>query len=304
MLLADSGRKGTSGSGRKASGIRRRPRQVLTCHAGHHWGYRMGSIAGLVKTILVPGSISFLALGLVIGVALLYGTQSMQRWARRWLTLLLALYGFLSTPLGAGMLAAPLIRQYSALHSRDEARGADTVVVLSVSSDVYRANGQAVAEMGKATAFNALEAARVYRLLGTPRVIASGGPEAPDEPGPTPSEILRDGLTRLGVPVSQIDMETRSRTTREQALFVADLLSARGVRRFVLVTEPSHMPRAVAAFRALGLDPVPSRPMFEAPTQGGWVWRLLPADHGLEQSDWAAYEHLARLYYWLRGWGR
>jgi uncharacterized SAM-binding protein YcdF (DUF218 family) len=264
----------------------------------------MSSIADVVKTILVPGSIPFLGFGLVVGVALLYGTQSMQRWARRWLTLLLALYGFLSTSLGAEMLAAPLIRQYSALHARDEALGADTVVVLSVSGDVYRANGQAVAEMGEATAFNALEAARVYRLLGNPRVIASGGSEASDEPGPTPSEVLRDGLTRLGVPASQIDVETRSRTTREQALFVNDLLKARGIRRFVLVTEPNHMPRAVAAFRALGLEPVPSTPVFKAPTRGGWAWRLLPTVDGLQQSDWSSYEHLARLYYWLRGWGR
>jgi len=263
----------------------------------------MGSIAGVVKTILVPGSIPFLALGLVIGVALLYGTQSMQRWARRWLTVLLALYGFLSTPLGADMLAAPLIRQYSPLKSRDEALGADTVVVLSVSSEVYRANGQAVAEMGKATAFNALEAARVYRLLGNPRVIASGGADAPDEPGPTQSEILRDGLTRLGVPGSQIDIETRSQTTREQALFVAELLNARGIRRFVLVTEPNHMPRAVAAFRGLGLDPIPSTPVFDVPTPRGWGWRLVPTVHGLQQSDWASYEHLAGVYYRLRGWG-
>ncbi|MCX6545060.1 MAG: YdcF family protein [Acidobacteria bacterium] len=262
----------------------------------------MTQFANIVKSLLIPGSIPFLVFGLVAGVALLFGPQALQRWARRWLLLLLLLYGFLSTPFGANMLAGPLVREFSPIQTREQAGGADTVVVLSVSSSVYSANGQAVAEMGKATALNALEAARVFRLLGHPAVVASGGMVDGGQPGPTPGEILRNALVTLGVPEQYIETESRSRTTREQGLFVAELLRARGVRRFVLVTEANHMPRAVATFRQLGLDPLPSPSPFFLESPKGILQQLRPNFSALQLSDWASYEHLARAYYWLRGW--
>jgi uncharacterized SAM-binding protein YcdF (DUF218 family) len=211
-------------------------------------------------------------------------------------------YGFLSTPAGADFVSGPLVRQFAPIATPQEAKGANTVVVLSVSSEVYRANGQAVAELGKATAYNALEAARIFRLLRNTNVIVSGGSPDPSDPGPTPSEILSESLVKLGVPAERIETEPRSQTTREQAVFVGDLLRARHVRQFVLVTEANHMPRAVSAFRALGFDPIPSTPVLSVDRPGGLLARLRPGIYPLQQSDWAAYEHLARLYYWARGW--
>ena len=262
----------------------------------------MTSAANIIKTLLVPGSIPFLVVGLVAGVALLYGTQTMQRWGRHWLSVLLLMYAFLSTPLGADFLSAPLLHELGTVLTRDAAHGAATVVVLSVSSEVYSANGQEVAELGKATAYNALEAARVYRLLGNPLVVASGGRVHADDPGPTPAEILCDALVRLGVPRRRIEVESRSRTTREQGQFAGDILRGHGVRTFVLVTEANHMPRALGTFRELGFDPVPSASPLSAPGPRGLTARLRPGVSELQQSDWASYEHLARAYYWARGW--
>jgi uncharacterized SAM-binding protein YcdF (DUF218 family) len=262
----------------------------------------MGAIAALVKASLVPGSIPFFCLGLIAGIGLLYGPVSLVKWARRWLVFLLASYAFLSTPLGADLVSGPLVHQFAPIATRQEAKGTTTLVVLSVSSEVYRANGQKVAELGKATAFNALEAARVFRLLQNPDVIVSGGSPDPSDPGPTPSEILSESLVKLGVPAERILAEPRSATTREQAVFVSDLLRARHIREFVLVTEANHMPRAVGAFRALGLDPIPSSPALAVERATGFVNRLRPGLAELRQSDWASYEHMARFYYWLRGW--
>jgi uncharacterized SAM-binding protein YcdF (DUF218 family) len=200
------------------------------------------------------------------------------------------------------MLARPLVSQFLPIQTAEQAGGSDTVVVLCVSSSVYSANGQAVSEMGKATALNALEAARVFRLLGHPSVIASGGMVEGEQPGPAPGEILRNALVKLGVPEQHIETESRSLTTREQGIFVAELLRARRVRRFVLVTEANHMPRAMATFRQLGLDPLPSPSPFLLDAPKGIMQQLRPSVLALEQSDWASYEHLARAYYWLRGW--
>jgi len=256
----------------------------------------------IVKSLFVPGSISFLVVALVAGVGLLYGGERMRRWGRAWLTLVLLVYGFLATPLGADFVAAGLTRGFTPITAREQADGVDTVVVLSTGGEVYQASGDEVAEMGRFTSFSALEAARLYRLVGPRTVVVSGGIVDPQARRVPEAEVLATGLARLGVPRERMILESRSRTTREQAVNVADLLKRRGTARFLLVTTGDHMPRARAAFRERGLDPVASVSrvtMGAHPTP--WK-RLRPSIHALRQSDWACYEHLARIYYWWQGW--
>jgi uncharacterized SAM-binding protein YcdF (DUF218 family) len=259
-------------------------------------------MADLVKSFLVPGSISFLVAGLVVGVALLYCGERARRWGRAWLTVLLVVYAFLSTPLGADWVAAPLVRGFTPVTTAEQARGLDTVVVLSTGGEVYRAYGEEISEMGKSTSFNALEAARLYRLLAPATVIASGGIVTPGGRREPEAEVLAGGLGRLGVPRERIVLEAQSRTTREQAVNVAGILAKRRVRRFLLVTTADHMPRANAAFRELGLQPVPSVSLYAQSTPPGLWHRLRPGIESLKQSDWACYEYLARVYYWRKGW--
>ena len=262
----------------------------------------MSGVANTIKMFLVPGSISFLVLGLIVGVSLLYGGKGMVRFGRRWLTGMLIVYALLSTPLGSHLLVAPLISHFDAIRSVGEARGATTVVVLSTGAEVYRAGDQEVDEMGKASAYNALEGARVYRLLQPSLVIASGG--IVDEGGQQRSEgdIVAEGLVRLGVPSARIVVEGRSRTTREQAVYTAALLRDRHITTFVLVTAADHMARASSTFREQGLDPVPSVATFAVTTPPGFIHRLRPSLNALRQSDWGVYEYLARFYYWIQGW--
>lgn len=259
-------------------------------------------MATFVKLFLVPGSIAFLVVSLVVGVALLYGSDRMRRWGRVWLTLVLLVYAFLATPFGADAVSAPLVRGFTPVTAKEQAAGVDTLVVLSTGGEVYRAYGEEVAEMGKATSFNALEAARLYRLVAPRAVIASGGVVDPHARRATEAEILANGLVRLGVPRDRIVLEARSRTTREQAVNVAEMLKKRGTRRFLLVTGADHMPRARATFRERGLDPIPSVARYAMAWHPSFWQQLRPSINALRQSDWACYEYLARLYYWWQGW--
>jgi uncharacterized SAM-binding protein YcdF (DUF218 family) len=256
----------------------------------------------LVKAFLVPGSVSFLVVALVVGVALLYGSDRMRRWGRIWLTLVLLAYAFLATPLGADAVAAPLLRGFTPITSKEQAQGVDVLVVLSTGGEVYRGYGEEVAEMGKATAFNALEAARLYKLVAPRTVIASGGIVDPEARRVTEAEILANGLARLGIPRERIVLEQKSRTTREQAVNVAEMLKKRGIRKFLLVTGADHMPRARATFRELGFDPVASVAKYAIAWHPSLLERLSPGINALRQSDWACYEYLARIYYWWEGW--
>jgi uncharacterized SAM-binding protein YcdF (DUF218 family) len=254
-----------------------------------------------IKLLLVPGSISFFVLGLLGALVLLYGNAAMQCWGRRWLTLLLVVYAFLATPVGADAVAAPLTWQYGALGSKAVAGAVDTVVTLTTGVYAYRAQGLEIVEMGKKTSHNALETARVYRLLGHPTVIATGGIVTPGAQLVSEAEVLRDGLVRLAIPPERIVLETRSHNTREQAEQSAAILRQRGVKRFVLITDAAHMPRAIAEFRRLGLDPIPSVSIVAESTPPGLLHRLRPNLGALQQSDWACYEYGARIYYWFSG---
>ena len=66
---------------------------------------------------------------------------------------------------------------------------------------------------------------------------------------------MRLMLPAMGVPLSRVTIEDRSRNTQENARYVAQIVQAD--RRWLLVTSAFHMPRAMGAFRAAGLDVTP-----------------------------------------------
>jgi uncharacterized SAM-binding protein YcdF (DUF218 family) len=223
------------------------------------------------------------------------------RIGRRMLLTFVAVYWFLSTWLGAGLLVAGLSHGFQSIKSREAAQGADTIVVLGGGANTFSAGGVVLGELAPLSALRALEAARVYKLIGARLVVASGGIPFPESQLKPESEMLRDALVSAGVPDDRILEESTSRTTREEALVLKLMLNSRGVERFVLVTSPTHMRRAMAIFQAEGLHPIPSvsqlysdnvdrPPMF------------LPSSGSRYLSDIAVYDYAATLYYWLRGW--
>jgi len=72
---------------------------------------------------------------------------------------------------------------------------------------------------------------------------------------PRETAAMRSVAERLGVPGDRIVEESESRDTKDHPRKLSPLL---GGEPFLLVTSATHMPRAVALFRAAGLDPVPA----------------------------------------------
>ena len=128
---------------------------------------------------------------------------------------------------------------------------ARAIVVLGAGiRNSYVAAGHQVTEPDRQTIFNAVEAARIYKLFpaGLP-VIASGGRQSEATAGDSESGIMKVWLIRAGVPADRVIEESGSRTTREQAALVAPMLKKKGVERFVLVAPAVQLPRAMAVFR-------------------------------------------------------
>jgi uncharacterized SAM-binding protein YcdF (DUF218 family) len=97
-------------------------------------------------------------------------------------------------------------------------------------------------------------------------------------------------------------VEDRSLNTHDQAVEVGRILRRRGVRRFVLVASKTHLPRAMALFRAEGLDPVAAGSALRSEGTSGWDSQLLPSVEALRASEAVNYHYLAMVYAWGRGW--
>jgi uncharacterized SAM-binding protein YcdF (DUF218 family) len=255
-------------------------------------------VLSILKGSLVPGTPVFFFLVATIGTLLLYRKKHGGRAGRAVLTALVISYWILSTPI----LAVPIINALSAgappLQTSADARGATAIVVLGAGMDTYRSRGASMQAANREHSLRALETVRVYNLLNRPWVIATGGlaPEQISE-----AAHMAGSLTSLGVPADRIVEEDQSRNTHDHALLVPPILASRGVAQFVLVTSQQHMPRALRAFRAVGLDPVPSSPEFYV-GRGRPLERFLPSGSALEASAAMMYDLGAMVYYRLRGW--
>ena len=64
--------------------------------------------------------------------------------------------------------------------------------------------------------------------------------------------VVRAALLKLGFKVERVLFEDRSRNTYENAVFSKLLAKPQPGEKWLLVTSASHMPRAIATFRAQG----------------------------------------------------
>ncbi|KQP59565.1 YdcF family protein [Methylobacterium sp. Leaf112] len=84
------------------------------------------------------------------------------------------------------------------------------------------------------------------------RLAFTGGSAALRPGEVSEAEIVGRTADGLGLPRTRLILENRSRNTRENAAFTADLVKPKPGERWLLVTSAWHMPRAVGCFRAAG----------------------------------------------------
>lgn len=131
-------------------------------------------------------------------------------------------------------------------------QAAQAIVVLGAGR--YRHAPEYGGETVSALALERLRyAARLARQTGLPALVSGGAPG-----GGTPEAVLMARVLReeFGVPVAW--EESRSRTTRENAVESRAILARHGVRRILLVTHAWHLARATYAFERAGFEVVPA----------------------------------------------
>ncbi|MEA3290907.1 MAG: YdcF family protein, partial [Pseudomonadota bacterium] len=103
-------------------------------------------------------------------------------------------------------------------------------------------------------------AARLYKAGKAPRVFVAGGNVFPGYHEHGEAAYTSKLLQEWGVPAVDIAFETGSRSTAENAWATKNHLRENGPdkAKVLLVTSAAHMPRALAVFRAAGIDAVPA----------------------------------------------
>lgn len=264
----------------------------------------LDAIAELTKSSLIPGTLPFLLFGVTLGVVLLYGPRPVRRLGMTILTLLVLGYWIGSVPIVADALATRFHARSAGQVTAEDISRAKAIVVLGAGIRTsYKAAGHGMAIPDPQTVYNAVEAARIYQLVpgGLP-VVASGGKQLYSSDDAIESLILKDWLVRAQVPAEQIELESDSRNTREQAQRVAPLLKANHWERFVLVTPAVQGPRAAAVFRREGVDPISASAPFASDADGPNTRRWTPSLGALRKTERATYDYLAWAYYWMRRW--
>lgn len=252
--------------------------------------------------------ISKLLTPLVAPLGIAFMLWSVALWARygrpRWCGPLLwagcAVVLFFSSSLVGGFLLGNLESQYPVSTANDSPR-ADVIIVLG-GATTAALPPRAHIEVGESFD-RLLHALRLFRADKAPYLLFCGGTiEALT--GTLESEAWQYLQLALetGVASEQIVLEERSRNTYENALYAEQVMAARGWKSALLVTSASHMPRAMAVFKTLGIEVVAAPTDVRVVVDSFSFFALLPSAYGLGQSSTAAKEYVGWWVYWLRGW--
>lgn len=122
---------------------------------------------------------------------------------------------------------------------------ADVLVVLGAG---LRRDGSP----GPALTRRSTHAAELYRQGLADTIICTGA--QPYGAPRTEAEGCRDVLMRQGVPEDAILLEMRSRSTEENAIYAAELMTEPGWQRVIVVSDSYHVFRARWIFTARGLE--------------------------------------------------
>lgn len=248
----------------------------------------------IIGALIFPSSL--IALSLIAGMVLTL-TGWAPRWGRRLLlagVVLLIVCGL--SPLGNWMVL-PLEQRFARGELPEKVAG---IVLLGgfESPGISRDRGElALNEAAERLTEGILVALKRPQA----RVIFTGGDGSLIREQRSAAGPIATYLETIGIARERIVLEDQSRTTHENAAFLAGMLAPKPGERYVLVTSAFHMPRSVATFRRNGFDVV-AWPVDYRTRGAGDVWEGFSSiPGGLERVDLAFKEWIGLVAYRLTG---
>ena len=205
------------------------------------------------------------------------------------------------SPLGPALLMALEDR----FPRQDPPLSVDGIVILGGAVDIHITEARGSETWNEQAERITATAELAYRYPGARIILSGGAGHVAGRPGEiTESSIARQSLAAMGVPEGRMELEQESRNTCENAIESAKIANPKAGEVWLLVTSASHMPRAVACFRAANFQVLPYPVDYR--TRGGadlMTFRESLAE-GLDGVDLAAHEWIGLVTYRMAGMTR
>lgn len=207
-------------------------------------------LSKILPLFVMPMSVVFI----LIVLALIFLRYDKRRTAAGILVLSLGVLAVSSMPFVAGTLYRSIESHYPPVAFEDIPAGGCAIVLggavgAPIAPRVTHEFNEAIDRV--------YLTARLYREGKAPLVIVTGGNQPWSESKTAEADLIRDVLMEWGVPKDVIFLEGSSRNTRENAMYSKNIINATNCESPLLVTSAAHMPRAVAAFKIVGVNVTP-----------------------------------------------
>jgi uncharacterized SAM-binding protein YcdF (DUF218 family) len=246
-------------------------------------------IKSLLGSLLQPLSVVVLLLALAV---VLLWLAPWRRAGRVPATLALLLLLATSLHPVADRLLLPLEREVPALLGVEGLEDVGFVAVLGAghASDPLL---PITSQLSDTAVVRVVEGVRLHRQLPASRLVLTGWGGRDREAA---AEMMARLAESLGVERARMALDGGPRDTAEEMRAIAALV---GDRRVVVVTEASHMPRALELAAAQGIEAIPAPTRHRvAPSRRRDLYGLLPAAEAARNAERAVHEWLGRL--WAR----
>lgn len=241
----------------------------------------------LKALLLPPGGLILLLLISLLFIRGLFG--------KLLLTLTLAAFYLLSTPMVSTNLIAGLEQHIFVTPEEINASKAEAIVVLG--GRVYEEGPEYGGDTIKGVMLERVRyAAWLHKRTNLPIIVSGGSidPELPPE-SKLASQVLKE---EFGCKV--LATEDKSKNTWENALFTSRVLNTNGINKVALVTHTWHMPRALSAFKQNRVDVIAAPTIFSKGRKSvtdGKVEDWLPGAIELRNSYLALHEYIGLAWY-------
>jgi uncharacterized SAM-binding protein YcdF (DUF218 family) len=140
------------------------------------------------------------------------------------------------------------------------------------------------------------EGIRIYNYLNHTRISFSGFAVNKKEPT---GNVMAKAAVSLGVSPKDTILFPAPRNTWEEAVAYKKRFGTKN--KFILVTNATHMPRAMEVFRSMGMQPIAAPTGFFLKKETGYRYNWWPSAAKMIYTEAAAYEYTAQLYYkWFK----
>ncbi len=245
-----------------------------------------------VCELFLPVSVYLVAVLTILCVRAFRHRRGWSKWA---LLVLLGWSYLFSTPAIANAIIGRIEDQYPAVTQVSAEK--DALIVVLSSGFVVKREGRVEPRLDTAGWERTYAGIRLWKQIGG-RLLFVGGP-TPDGRS-SDASLMAELAIGAGVPASAVRVETKSRNTYQNLLFVHELAGGHGGNVW-LVTSAIHMPRAMAVARKLDLGMRPYPCDYRSVSLEHW-YAWLPNSGGPAMFADAMHELVGIVYYRLKGY--